>query len=275
MEVNDPDYEAYASGFALGKHMTVEYYDCDTHILCDAKAVEDAFIRAAVSSGATVIGADFHNFKPQGVSGFVVIAESHFSVHAWPEHDYAAVDIFTCGESINFQTAVNSLKESLRAEEMVISSIMNRGVITNNGLEKTIPVFDDRSHSFALSWKAKYEKNNAVGLSANIDVYNCDRETIGNPQTLRRFGSELCVHLGIDNSVAGMVSAMSDPNRQGDLNLVLALDSAMISGHFTAATATAYLDIFCCNYYEPREAAEFAMKFFKGSNYRLQVALRR
>ena len=50
---------------------------------------------AAQKSGATIINSSFHTFEPQGVSGVVIIAESHFTIHAWPEHDYAAVDIFT------------------------------------------------------------------------------------------------------------------------------------------------------------------------------------
>ena len=82
-------------GFALGRHMTVEFYDCDPKALADAELVKTVFLRAAEKSGATVIDANFHEFEPQGVSGVVVISESHFAVHAWPEHDYAAVDLFT------------------------------------------------------------------------------------------------------------------------------------------------------------------------------------
>ena len=68
--------------FALGKHMTVEFYDCDSEFLADEKKMEKAFLEAARVSKATVLGTNFHSFEPQGVSGFIIIAESHFSVHS-------------------------------------------------------------------------------------------------------------------------------------------------------------------------------------------------
>ena len=89
---------------ALGRHMTVEFYDCEARILADTKRMEEVFLTAAKRAGATVIASHFHDFEPQGVSGVVIISESHFAVHAWPEHDYAAVDLFTCGDKVDFYT---------------------------------------------------------------------------------------------------------------------------------------------------------------------------
>ena len=88
-------------GCALGRQMTVEFYDCDAGILTDSGRMEEIFVSSAKRSGATVISSHFHSFVPQGVSGVVVISESHFAVHAWPEHEYAAVDLFTCGEGVD------------------------------------------------------------------------------------------------------------------------------------------------------------------------------
>ena len=133
--------------FALGKHLTAEFYDCSSEILADAHLMESIFIASAKASGATVLGSNFHDFKPQGVSGFVIIAESHFSVHAWPEYDYAAVDIFTCGESIDFRIAVESLKSALKSESVIISGVMNRGIVGNNGVERLVPVYVDKTQA--------------------------------------------------------------------------------------------------------------------------------
>ena len=77
--------------------MIAEFYDCDRHKLDDVGAIRQRMISAAKVIGATVLGETFHKFSPQGVSGAVVIAESHLSIHTWPEVHYAAVDIFTCG----------------------------------------------------------------------------------------------------------------------------------------------------------------------------------
>ena len=122
--------EPVAPGFALGRHMTVEFYDCDAKLLADADGLEKVFVHAAEASGATVIGSNFHNFEPQGVSGVVVISESHFAVHAWPEYDYAAVDVFTCGDSISPFVGIEKLKKSLRAQDALISSFSNNSSTT-------------------------------------------------------------------------------------------------------------------------------------------------
>lgn len=81
----------------LGRHLIAEFYDCDRVLLDDVERMRALLRRAAEIVGATIVGDTFHSFSPQGVSGTVVIAESHLSVHTWPESGYVAVDIFTCG----------------------------------------------------------------------------------------------------------------------------------------------------------------------------------
>lgn len=82
-----------------GRHLLVEYYDCDKNILNNLESIEALFIAAARAADATIVQSTFHRFAPQGVSGVVVIEESHLSIHTWPEHGYAAVDFYTCGAS--------------------------------------------------------------------------------------------------------------------------------------------------------------------------------
>ncbi len=117
-----------AKGLTLGRQLTIDYYNCRREALRDCDALEKTFVRAARNSGATVISSSFHAFKPQGISGVVIIAESHFTVHVWPEHQYAAVDIFSCGEHIDMEKAKSTLKEFLGAEQVVVSSDMGRGI---------------------------------------------------------------------------------------------------------------------------------------------------
>lgn len=100
---------------ALGNHIIVEFYNCDKGIMNDAPLIERLMNEAAILSGATVVGSHFHVFNPHGVSGVVVIAESHLSIHTWPEYGYAAVDIFTCGETIDSVKAFMHLKEGFKA----------------------------------------------------------------------------------------------------------------------------------------------------------------
>ena len=82
----------------FGQHLLVEYHGCDVDVLDNAQHIEHAMRRAAEVAGATVVTTTFHRFAPQGVSGVVVIEESHLSIHTWPECGYAAVDFYTCGD---------------------------------------------------------------------------------------------------------------------------------------------------------------------------------
>ena len=100
---------------ALGNHILVEFYHCDKEVLNNVAYVEQLMNEASILSGATVVGSHFHTFNPHGVSGVVIIAESHLSIHTWPEYGYAAVDIFTCGEAIDDEKAFQHLKKHFKA----------------------------------------------------------------------------------------------------------------------------------------------------------------
>jgi len=82
---------------ALGLHLLAEFTGCDAEALSDLGRVTAAMLQAAEASGATIVTHSFHHFSPHGVSGAVIIAESHLAIHTWPEHGFAAVDFFSCG----------------------------------------------------------------------------------------------------------------------------------------------------------------------------------
>jgi len=100
---------------ALGKHLLLELQDCNREVLNDLGFLRSAMLEAAEECGAVVLGDSFHPFSPQGVSGVVVIAESHLSIHTWPEYGYAAVDVFTCGTTVQPEKAAEFLVERLGA----------------------------------------------------------------------------------------------------------------------------------------------------------------
>ena len=108
---------------ALGRHLLIELQDCDKEVLNDLSFLRDAMLAAAIDCGATVLGESFHHFSPQGVSGVVIIAESHLSIHTWPEYGYAAVDIFTCGTSVEPKKAAEVLIEKLGAKSHSLMEI--------------------------------------------------------------------------------------------------------------------------------------------------------
>lgn len=117
---------------ALGKHMLVELRDCNPEVIGDLNKVKDALVSAALAAKATIVEIAFHEFSPFGISGMVIIAESHLSIHTWPEYGYAAVDIFTCGELIKPEVAAYYLID--RFESRTPSMVeMKRGILSMDG----------------------------------------------------------------------------------------------------------------------------------------------
>ncbi|MCP4221040.1 MAG: S-adenosylmethionine decarboxylase proenzyme [bacterium] len=113
---------------SLGNHLIIELYDCQSEILNNAGRVEDILINAVNISGATMVQAVVHSFNPHGVSGVIVIEESHFSVHTWPEYGYCAVDIFTCGDEIDYHSALQYMKEQFKAKNLSLMEL-KRGTL--------------------------------------------------------------------------------------------------------------------------------------------------
>lgn len=111
----------------LGRHLIAEYIDCTPGKLDDLAFLERCLLEAVRRSGATIVKSTFHRYAPQGVSGVVVIAESHMSIHTWPEYNYAAVDFFTCGQSVDPYKANEYLKEMLDSPNASVTEI-SRGI---------------------------------------------------------------------------------------------------------------------------------------------------
>jgi len=86
----------------LGRQLILELYDCPPGLLDNIPNIEMILLDVVEKAGATFVDKSFHHFSPQGVSGVVVIAESHLAIHTWPEHGYAALDVFTCDPRIDY-----------------------------------------------------------------------------------------------------------------------------------------------------------------------------
>ena len=115
---------------ALGRHLLMELEDCNEEILNNLDTLKEAMLAAANEAGATVMGVSFHRFNPHGISGVVVVAESHLFIHTWPEYGYAAADIFTCGTTVQPKKAAEVLIEKLGARKHSIQEIARGTRIT-------------------------------------------------------------------------------------------------------------------------------------------------
>ncbi len=116
--------------YALGTHLLVELRECNTEILKNLEKVRNALVSAAKEAKATIVDVSFHEFNPFGISGVVVIAESHLTIHTWPEYDYAAIDIFTCGDIIKPEVAASFLIKQFECRNPSIVE-MKRGILSH------------------------------------------------------------------------------------------------------------------------------------------------
>jgi len=112
---------------ALGVHILLELYDCPEEVLRAPADSQRILLGAATAMGARIVEERFHAFSPHGVSGVVVIAESHLTVHTWPEHGYAAVDVFSCG-GLDLEAGLLVLEAGFRARRVVTQRIA-RGIL--------------------------------------------------------------------------------------------------------------------------------------------------
>ena len=111
---------------ALGRQLVVEFWGCERN-LNSPEEIKSALQRAVDRAKATGLGIHVHTFNPHGVSGVAVIAESHISLHTWPELSYVALDVFTCGDKAIPEAAVEVLRELVRPQHVEVLEI-KRGI---------------------------------------------------------------------------------------------------------------------------------------------------
>ena len=109
-----------------GNHILLEFWGAKD--INSISAVKKALTQAIKACGATLLKIELHKFSPQGVSGVAIIAESHISIHTWPEYNYTAIDIFTCGDKVDPYQAVNTLKKILKPKKIEVVEI-KRGIM--------------------------------------------------------------------------------------------------------------------------------------------------
>lgn len=165
---------------ALGRHILVEFTDCNADILNDVDKVEKSMVEAAKTAGATVINSTFHHFSPWGISGVVVIQESHLAIHTWPEYRYAAVDLFTCGETVDPWVSFEHLKQAFKSNKY--SAIeMNRGSLNLMKREDfnpkkrndSAPISPGTAHRIERNvWFTDKDDQQALSLRYNEVLFN-------------------------------------------------------------------------------------------------------
>jgi len=190
---------------SLGRHILVEFTGCNSDILNDVATIEKGMIEAAKNAGATVIQSTFHHFSPYGVSGVVVIQESHLAIHTWPEYQYAAVDLFTCGTSVDPWVSFDHLRKVFQAQnfsalEMYRGSLSNLTRVDYKLEEDRAEVEKKIGPNFQRSmWFTDKDENQALSLRYSKDILFNKKSPY---QTVRVYDTESYGKmLAIDNMI--------------------------------------------------------------------------
>ncbi len=130
---------------SLGRHILAEFYECNSNVLNNLELIEKIMADAATECGATVVEKKFHMFSPYGVSGVVIISESHLAIHTWPEFGYAAVDLFTCGDTCDPMVAYEYLKEKFSAGSAIYTEL-RRGMLNGKDDQVMVSPFQIKTH---------------------------------------------------------------------------------------------------------------------------------
>lgn len=108
----------------LGYQKTIDFYACDAQSIDDCAYIERTLLEAARIMNLTVVNATIHEFMPIGVSGVIVIEESHIAIHTWPEHEYVAIDIFMCSPYNTLAAGIAFLKDAFKASRVETKEIL-------------------------------------------------------------------------------------------------------------------------------------------------------
>jgi S-adenosylmethionine decarboxylase len=112
----------------IGRHLILELWGCDSERINSIETIQQAITETIEACGATLLDLRVYPFTPIGVTGVAILSESHFMIHTWPEHGYAAVDVFTCGMHTDPAAAVPVLQKHFAPERIQVME-MNRGLI--------------------------------------------------------------------------------------------------------------------------------------------------
>lgn len=262
--MNIPEHSA--NGYAIGRHMIADFNGCSYDAIATPDRVRDALLRAAEESGATVVSDSFRFFSPHGVSGFVIIAESHFSVHTWPEYSYAAIDIFTCGDTVNFNTAIRTLEAAFQAQRVEITADLFRGTGIGLAESNTAPLLAPPT----LSWEHLFKESHAWGMTVDVELLKSE---ISDDEMLKQHCTAFAGSLGFPNLRAEM---RSDCASDIELPFQFAgcFNGLQIRAYQKRGSDTLYVETLFAGFINPRDVGLYALEHFRAAGYRIRVSLR-
>ncbi len=124
--------------FKLGEHYICDLSGCDRELLFNSERARALFTQAIRKSGLTIVGEGFYPFSPHGFTCFLLLAESHASLHAWPEYGYCAIDVFTCNLNFDGRPLINMLKDLFGSQHASIQRLHRRTLVERQALKEVM-----------------------------------------------------------------------------------------------------------------------------------------
>jgi S-adenosylmethionine decarboxylase proenzyme len=139
MTKNNPAY--------LGYQTLIELYGCPSELIDDENIVKKILLNLADVVELTVVNSLIHHFSPIGVSGVIVIEESHIAIHTWPEYNYVAIDFFTCNQQYDLKNGIEFLRENFKAKEVEVKEVHRGSVQKINNFHWATPKVENKKTS--------------------------------------------------------------------------------------------------------------------------------
>ncbi len=127
----------------------------------------------------------------------------------------------------------------------------------------------------AIPTLENFNELGAWGLYSSVDIHNCDPALIRDAESIRRYVVQLCDLIQMKRFGEVQVVNFGEDERVAGYSMTQLIETSLISGHFANLTNTAYIDVFSCKYYDPEVVAHFSLSYFRGSDYTLNIALRK
>jgi S-adenosylmethionine/arginine decarboxylase-like enzyme len=132
-----------------------------------------------------------------------------------------------------------------------------------------------RRESKTKNYKQEFDDMKAWGIQSSIDIHHCDHDLIRDADAIKEFVIQLCELIEMKRFGDPVIVHFGEDERVAGFSMTQLIETSLISAHFANQTNNVYLDIFSCKYYEPETAVQFAKNYFKGTDYNLNVILRK
>jgi S-adenosylmethionine decarboxylase len=265
--VNNTNLLDESSKNTLGKHFTLEFYNCEKNQVLN---LENIFLNTINYLNFPIKTKAFNYITQNGINGFIATDEASFSMHAWPEYNYVTVDVFVFLDFININTIVMKLEHALKSQKAIIGDKPKAEIISSNRIKNDL----QKNIRGNIDWEKTFKKTKAWGLSSSIDIYNCDPDLIRNADAIKYFVHELCDLIKMKRFGECNVVYFGEDEKVAGFSMTQFIETSLISGHFANETNTAYLDVFSCKSYKPEIVSNFAKEFFNGTKAELQITIR-